>query len=196
MTQAAPAAPARTLAAFTEQLTANRQRFEALLDTVTTDAQFNWRPREGAWSIGECMQHLIMTADGMFPLFDQAIDRSRSSGKPPREFKYGWFSNWFVKAAGPTSKSKFKAPKAFVPASDHSALSRDDELATYRRVHERAAETLRSAEGIDTRIKVPSAAVKMIKMPMLAWLELLVMHEARHLAQMERVRADAAFPAE
>src|SRR2546425_291184 len=40
-----------------------------------SQAQLNWRPGEGRWSIAECLVHLNVVVTKTLPAFDRAIER-------------------------------------------------------------------------------------------------------------------------
>jgi len=62
-----------------------------------SDAQFNWHPGPGRWSIAHCLQHLNVAVSKTLPAFDRAIAVGRSKGQlAPGPFHYGWFSRWMI----------------------------------------------------------------------------------------------------
>src|SRR5574341_987320 len=80
-----------------------------------TDAQFNWRPEPGRWSIAQCFDHLSVTASRYLTVIDEGIERARARGLYGNgPFRHGWLGNWFARSLEPPVKRKFKAPKAFL----------------------------------------------------------------------------------
>src|SRR2546422_11561452 len=70
-----------------------------------TDAQFNWHPGPGRWSIADCLQHLNVGVSKTLPAFDRAIAQGRSQGQlAPGPFHYGWFSRWMIGSMEPPPK--------------------------------------------------------------------------------------------
>ena len=71
-----------------EQFSADADAFVGTLD----HEQFHWRPRPDAWSIGECLEHLNMTARAALPRIDDAIvDASVAGYSGDRQFVPSWF---------------------------------------------------------------------------------------------------------
>jgi hypothetical protein len=72
-----------------------------------TDAQLNWSPGEGRWSVAECLQHLNVAVSHTLPAFDRAIGEGRAKGKTaPGPFKYGWLSRWMIASMEPPPKRR------------------------------------------------------------------------------------------
>src|SRR5215469_10521041 len=89
------------------------------LTAVLTDAQFNWRPRPGSWSISECLTHLISVDRRSLEVLTPEIERARQAGLvAPGPFRYGLFSRTFVKNVEPPARFKVRAPKEYLPAPD------------------------------------------------------------------------------
>ena len=65
------------LETYQDQLLSIKQDAEGLM-SVLTDAQFNWRPAPGRWSIAECFDHLNTTARLFVPAIDAAIATARA----------------------------------------------------------------------------------------------------------------------
>ena len=56
-------------------------------------------------------------------------------------------------------------------------------------------EQIERAEGLDvSRMRMPSPFLKLMRLPLGAFLEALAGHELRHLKQARRVTADPGFP--
>ena len=104
-------------------------------ETIThglTDAQFNWRPGAGRWSIAECVSHLVIVDGGDIAPLRSAIDKGRAqnrTGEGP--YEYGFLAKKFVSSMDLPVKKKFKAPKYYVPPPE-SGLEKT--MAEYRRV--------------------------------------------------------------
>ena len=161
--------------------------------------QFNWRPAEGAWSIGECISHLnIVNAGHIVPL-RSAIESGRASGiTGAGPYHYGFLSAKFIANMAPPAKKKFKAPKAYLPPADADPAAT---IAEYRRVSAELRKLAASADGLDlARVKtdlpaLPALLRTFVKMPLGARLTLIAAHDSRHLWQAEQVRNHPQFPA-
>lgn len=155
--------------------------------------QFNWRQEAGRWSIGECLDHLNVTADFYQPMIDSRMSEGRAQGKLSQgPFRHGWLGNRFVGALEPPVKTKFKAPKKFVPPPDRSM----DEVATkFFAAQEEFSNLIRRANGLDlARIRVQIPATKLFRVSLGQALALMIAHERRHLWQARQVKEQPNFP--
>ena len=186
------------LAVLVTEIDANLSHAESLVARLS-DAQFNWRPEPGRWSIGQCLAHLN-TVDGLdlAPL-RAAIDAGHArnqTGEGP--FTYGWISRKFVARMDAPAKQKMKAPKNYIPPPEVDPAAA---LAEYRRISGEMRSLAQSAAGLDlARVKttlpvLPALARAVIRMPLGARFELLAAHDRRHLWQAEQVRKHPEFPA-
>lgn len=191
------AAPAASLV---PELELRRREYEAAADQARrlveglSDAQLNWRPAPGAWSIAECLDHLRVTADEILAELDPAMERARARGRtgsPP--FRYGWVGSWFVRAVGPrTERSrKMPSPRIYRPVSEHAG---DRVLPAFVELQERLVERLGRANGLDLGIKVRSPVSPLLRIALGQWFEAIAGHQVRHLQQAGAVREHPAFP--
>jgi hypothetical protein len=191
--------PVRTYPALTPELETFRQQFEQLADegdalvASLDDAQFNWSPAAGRWSIAQCFEHLNVTARVYLPKLDEGIAeaiRRGLYGEGP--FKYNWFGRMFVRSQEPTTKMKYKAAKVFQPSPSRP---KQETLAAFRAYQVQFVDRLRQANGLDlARARVKSPAINLLRMPLGSGFALMVAHERRHLQQARTVLADPGFP--
>jgi hypothetical protein len=160
-----------------------------------SEAQFVWRPGEGRWSVGECLEHLVVTTGLMLGRVRPALERARAEGvkgNPP--FKYGWLGGWFVRAMEPGQRG-MTAPKNFAPPS---GTPKSAVLGRFAAVQEDFRETLESAPGVALdKVKAPSTAqgAGWLRLNLAAWLAATLAHERRHVAQAIQVTRTSGFPA-
>lgn len=152
----------------------------------------NWRPSPGSWSIGQCIDHVATTNGRMLPLLDRAIADAREAGRlSDGPFRYGWIARWFLSSTGPSGR-RMSAPAPYRPSL--SALEPVETLERYRSVAARLANAARAADGLDLgRVRVPSAALPILRLPLGIWFLSLAAHERRHLNQASAVRLEAGF---
>ncbi|MGH9847031.1 MAG: DinB family protein [Blastocatellia bacterium] len=157
------------------------------------DEQFNWRPAPNRWAIGDCLEHLNITARLYWPILAEAIMRSRTSGMMSAgPFKHGWLGNRVVRSAEPPVKMRFKAPRRFRPLSNQPLNQVWSQFISFQ---DRMRELLREANGVDlARTKVPLPATNLIKLSLGQGFALVAAHERRHLWQARRVKEDPNFP--
>lgn len=156
-----------------------------------TPQQLNWKPDPGAWSIGQCLEHLYITNE----VYCQSISKSLA-GHPIRvveEIRPGWFGRWFIRNyIEPSSRTKrARAPKKIKPGANIDSSILDRFLDSNRR----ARELVHRARNYDVnRIRFENPFVSLIRFTVGTGFEILSKHEQRHLLQAERVRQSLEFP--
>src|SRR5262249_39816149 len=84
-----------------------------------SETQLNWKPTPDQWSIGQCIDHLLVTGRNSLLNIHQAISDARSRNLfNEGPFRYGLIEKWFVNQMGPEARMRFKAPKAYMPTTD------------------------------------------------------------------------------
>jgi hypothetical protein len=177
---------------YVSQIEEIRRDAEGLIDGLT-EAQFNWQPEPGRWSIGECLEHLNVTARLYWPMIAEAINRSRVSGVMSNgPYKHGWFGNFLVRSAEPPPKMRFKAPRKFRPPSDQPLARVWPQFLAFQ---DRLLDLLQDANGVDLgKTKVQLPATQRIKLTLGQAFRLVAAHERRHLWQARQVKDHAGFP--
>src|SRR5262249_13359657 len=102
-----------------EQFLSIKVEAQNLLLQDLSDAQFNWQPGPNQWSIGQCLDHLLVTGRNSISNIHEAIAANatkRSSQEKP--FRYGPIEKWFVRLMGPRVIVKIKAPRAYRPSTE------------------------------------------------------------------------------
>jgi hypothetical protein len=157
-------------------------------------ARLLWRPSPERWGIADCLEHLITTGAAYHPRLRAALDGAEQAGQRGAAFEDApwrptWFGRWFVRAAGPGGRS-IRARGPFVPPPgrvDSAArlLAQQDELRAL----------IADARGADLRgLKVSSPLSRLLTLRVGEGLELLLVHQQRHLQQAWRVRRAPNFP--
>jgi DinB superfamily len=89
--------PSVALAAWTLRLIAEfdaaDQKAQELVTGLSPE-QLNWQPGPGAWSVGQCLEHLCIANEVYLPAISSSLE-----GKPisaAQEIRLGWLSRWFV----------------------------------------------------------------------------------------------------
>ena len=181
------------LESYGDQLLSVRQDATGLMSGLN-DAQFNWQPAPGRWSMAGCFDHLNKSAAQLFvPRIDAAIANARTkhlfSNGP---FAYSAFERWCVRTNDAPPKRRFKAPKRFHPAPH---LSLDDVRTQFLHWQDELARRLRDAEGLDLARSKERSPIPFVKWSLGAFFQLMIAHERRHTFQARQVRQNAAFPA-
>ena len=171
------AVPARLV----KELTAIEAGLRDLLDGVS-EQQFHASPGPGAWSIGQCIEHLDLTGRSFFPLWNQAISDGWARalfGAGP--FRYNPMLRLWLRSVEPPYRMKIRTREPFRPAG---ARSKREAVESFVAMHREAIRYIESSSGLDlARVKVQSPFVARIRYPLGFSFELLTAHERRHLWQ-------------
>lgn len=181
------------------ELDAFRRQYEGLAeqaDALTSgldDEQFNWRPPSGGWSVAQCIDHLNVTAREYLPKLDAGIAAAIPRGMYGQgPFHYNWLGRMFVRSQEPTTKLKYKAAAAFMPAPSRR---KPETLAAFRAYQVQFIDRLRQANGLDlSRVRVQSPVARLLRLPLGSAFALTIAHERRHLQQAQNVITEPAFP--
>lgn len=177
-----------------------RRQFEAIkteareLTRGLSDAQFNWRPAPGSWSIAECLAHLNLTGQVYLPRLERSMRAARTQGLTGEgPFRHGWFGNFFVRRLEPPVKRfKVKAPKIVAPLPEHLLAV---VLPAFISLQDQFVKKLHEARGLDlARVKINSPFSSLIKFSLGQVFALLAAHERRHLWQARQVKEHPHFP--
>jgi hypothetical protein len=175
-------------ARLTDEFTASDARAEAVARGLTR-AQFNWKPRPDAWSIGQCLEHLAAGNELYLDAIDAALTAKPHTG-PVEDVTPGAFSRWFLRAyiePSPATK-RGTSPGKIRPAADIDPATLD----RFLRSNERARTLIRRAADYDVnRVRFRNPFVPLIRFTVGTGFVVLSGHERRHLLQAERVKADA-----
>jgi hypothetical protein len=180
------------LSQLTAQLDAIRREVDVLTSGLT-DAQFNWRPDPTRWSIAQCLQHLVVAADGLVPLQEQAILRARERGLlSDGPYRHGWLGTKLAGSIEPPIKRRFKTARALMPTGQHSVAAL---VAAFQERQNRLGDAITRARGIDLgKTRVPFPGLAILRLSLGQSFAFTLGHERRHLWQAREVREDPRFP--
>jgi hypothetical protein len=175
------------------------QRGNAATDKVSTEfsalslSQLNWKPAPESWSVGQCLDHLIVSNRSYFPAFERAGSAAFSMTAWERWSPFsGIFGKLLVNQVQENVKTKMKAPKIFVP----SESSIDPEILGRFNDHQGVLlKYITSFEALDIdQTRITSPPVHFITYSLRHAVQLIVQHEHRHINQAIRVKHNASFP--
>lgn len=186
----APSLP-RWCVRIASELDAADARAQALAKGLTA-TQLNWQPRAGAWSVGQCLEHLCISNEVYVGPIAEAL-RAAPSG-PVDEIRPGWFGRWFIRnyIEPATQKTRARAPSKIAPVAkqlDRSILGRF--IASNAKVRELIP--LGRAHDIN-RVRFRNPFVPLIRFTVGTGFQIIVRHNLRHLLQAERVTQSPGFP--
>lgn len=158
-----------------------------------TDAQVNWRPAPGRWSIGECLLHLATSTDAALPALDLAIERAQVHGWTAcGPYHYGWFTRWNVRSMEPPPAFRMRTFRIFEPPA--TAMRGGAVARALAESRDRLLERTRVAAGVDLkRAIVVSPAMRLFRLPLGGYLAFLAAHDRRHLWQARQVLQASGF---
>jgi hypothetical protein len=154
-------------------------------------AQLNWQPSPGAWSVGQCLEHLRMTNEVYLPAIAAALENRER--KPVGELHLGSFSRWFIRnyIAPNPGGTKARAPKKIVPVPQVET----EILEAFLRSNRAARAVVTRASEYDVNgIRFRNPFIPLLRFTVGTGLEIVAKHESRHLLQAEGVRQAAGFP--
>ena len=172
------------------ELEAADVRAKSIAETLSPE-QINWQPQPGAWSIGQCLEHLAITNE----VYLLAIARALKGRRQTRvqEIRLGAPSQWFIRnyiAPNPQGK-RARAPAKITPGKSVRA----DILAAFLGGNQSARDLIRQgAEYNVNAIRFPNPFFPLLRFTVGTGLEIISKHQSRHLLQAERVRQSAGFP--
>ncbi len=157
-----------------------------------SEKQVRWKPAPKVWSISECFEHLIATnrvyGDNIGPGIEQAanIDTSSLAYQPRR------LAAWFIDQVRPEKTTKLKTFSTFTNGMSNANPNLLDDFLAQQAMMENL---IRGAAGIDfNKVKIASPASRFLKFQVGEALQLLVLHEQRHLLQAKNRSKLPNFP--
>jgi hypothetical protein len=181
---------ASQLSAIRDKL-ADASRVAAAICDGLTEAQMSAMPAPGAWSIAQCLDHLVTTTEVFAPALDVAIDRARARGHlssgPWRLGPWGRLLLWYVE---PPPVIRLPAPRPLLPMARGPAV---EALPRFLESQQVLLSRFPALVGVDLgRATYVSPIARYIRMSLLAFLEVHAAHERRHLWQAGRVRTQVS----
>lgn len=178
---------ARTLDQMEEQFAAISARFRILVESAGSEMCMR-RPDSGSWSAAECLQHLTLSADAYFPIWQQVIAsaglRKSDANAPYRLDLWGRILCWILE---PPARIRSRTPAPFQPVECGKI---EEVLDRFLERQERIVAALRSCKGraID-KVKMASPIDSRVRYSIWSSFAVNAAHERRHLWQAERAVA-------
>jgi hypothetical protein len=180
------------LAGDVQQIAQIKDQAATLLRGVS-DAQYNWRPEPGRWSMAQCVSHVVITDDIYVPVLENCVADARKKGLVgDGPFHHGALGNWFVRSMDAPARKRFKNPKMITPPPEQPLAKG---LADFNAVHDRLLQVVYQANGVDLgRAKFRSPFLKVMKFSLGQGLAVMLAHARRHLWQAGEVQRHPGFP--
>ena len=155
--------------------------------------QLNWKPSHEAWSIAQCLDHLVVSHNSYFPDLKKI-----TSGTYKMSFweRYSPFSGaWggiLKDQLQEQVRRKMRAPKIIQPSSSKMNI---ELLENYHKNLDIFLEYISNCRDIDIdKIIINSPTISMVTYSLRDAFQFLIQHEHRHINQAIRVKSDENFP--
>lgn len=153
--------------------------------------QLNWKPAADAWSIGQCIDHLIKTSEIYSEDFRAVADGTRKtkwweSASPLS----GFFGRFLTKYMSKDEK-KVKTTQRFVPPSDVSS----DVVEQFTESQAQLLSTIERTANVDwDKTFLTSSFQGFVTYSLADAYNIVAEHQRRHIRQAKRVMESAGFP--
>ena len=163
------------------------------LVSVLTEAQFQAPPRTGGWSVGHCIEHLVLSGRAFVACWDIAMDAVPTKDSRSRKASvYQWWRRSLLRAVEPPCRFTTKTSRALMPCSRRSKA---ETLDRFRNMHVEVARRVEIGRELHAdRIRVRSPIASWIRHPFGFSVDLALAHERRHLWQAWEVRRQLLQP--
>ena len=134
--------------------------------------------------MGECLMHLNLVNEAYLAKMQAAVVDARTKSRTGQgPFKFGRLGGRFVRSATADSKAKLGTSKMWLPDPQ------PDVLARFIQLQDALLEIPKDADGLDLARATFSTPNLPLRLSLFEALNLVVVHEGRHLAQAARVRS-------
>jgi hypothetical protein len=157
-------------------------------------AQLNWRPNDEEWSIGYCVEHVIVANASYFAPINQILAGTRQRSFWERlPVLPGVFGRLLIRSLEPGAKGHVPAPKVFLPGSTNIP---GDIMQRFAAQHRELINLMERCRTLDaTAIVVTSPAAGFVTYSLLDAFRIIVVHLQHHLHQTSKLLALPEFPA-
>lgn len=155
--------------------------------------QINWKPTSKSWSIGQCLEHLIIADSLYFPVLEKITEGNYSISFWEKWSPFtNFFGRFFVTALQEEAKTKMKTTSVFLP------FTSDLDLAIVERFYKHHDTFMNFISGCPQNnleeIIITSPQFSFVTYKLRDVLTFLVQHEHRHINQAIRVKKANGFP--
>lgn len=159
-----------------------------LLDSVgsLSDAQWRFQPSPERWSVGQCVEHIVLTEERLFSLVTDKILKSPPAPEKATAEQRAKDAEVLERMSDRSQKAQ--APEALVPAS---AASRTELIERFKQVRDR---TIAYVDKTEAPLRLHFASAAGGELDAYQFLLMIAGHTDRHLQQIEEVKAVAGFP--
>lgn len=158
-----------------------------------SELQLNWKASEENWSIGQCLDHLIVSDCLYFPVLKKIAGKNYTMTVWEKWSPLsGFFGKMLVQQLGETVNKKVKAPRVFVPASSNIDLGI---MERFQKHLDTLFVCIDGCKELDLdKIYITSPVSKLVTYNLRHAITILIQHLHRHINQAKKVKALKAFP--
>lgn len=156
-------------------------------------AQLNWKPNPEEWSLGQCLDHLIVTNTSYFEPLERLLAGKKTTTLWERlPVAPALFGRLLISSLKPERHQKVRTVKVFEPTTSAVDLRI---LPTFARQQARLVDLMHACASLDaTRIIITSPAATFITYSLLDAFRIIVVHEQHHFAQTTHILSLPDFP--
>jgi hypothetical protein len=158
-------------------------------------SQLNWQPEPTRWSVGQNLQHVVLTGREYLARLDDGIDEARRRTRAhQRPHRPGLLAAYLVKSMEPPITWRMRTLPRLQPPS---TIERDMLLAEFDAFHQELARRIYAAADAHLDCgRLRSPILPVIRLTVEQALAVLLAHARRHLWTANRLRELPAFPRE
>jgi len=170
------------------QFERSKQELNELLSGLTEE-QFNKKPASGGWSIGECVDHLIVTGKDYTNQIERGLKKAQQKNLHLKSaYRFSWLGRSFIKNVEPPVKRRFKNPARWAP---DPKLPMQKIIEDYNILQERYVDLLNKSKGWDIlKVKLPSPATSLLRFSIYEMFAVNAAHQRRHMWQAANVKKE------
>ncbi|MEJ5261085.1 MAG: DinB family protein [Ignavibacterium sp.] len=158
-----------------------------------TEDQINWKPSADVWSIAECLEHLLITNSIYFDEIEKQFSSEQIiCNADETQVKHKFFGKLIIKAVDPSNNKKTKTFPVFQPSK---SFIEKDVINRLIELQKGFINLISSSINLNTnKYILSSPASKLIRENFSDVLEIIRLHNKRHLMQIESLLLHKNFP--
>jgi len=151
-----------------------------------SEAQLNWEPGAGAWSVAQCLAHLGQMNSVLTAALRTAVRQAdKSSATPRKPIQPGWFGRWFINQMDAPPRRKMKTPRQGIPEAHKSG---EEILREFIAAHDELRSLIHEARDLDlNRIRFRNPFIGLLRYSVGTALLVIGAHDRRHLWQARQI---------
>ncbi len=169
------------------------EKIKKEFSTLTAE-QLNWKTDEDSWSIGQCLDHLIISDCAYFPTFKKITEgKFKMNFWQNRSPFGGMFGKMMVVLLQEKVKKKMNAPKKILPTE---SKIEPEIMERFHKHLDSFVEYISDCRMTDLdKTHITSPVSRFVTYSLRNAIKFLIQHEHRHINQALRVKNNKSFPA-